>query len=571
MKKIISLMLSIFLLTFLIAEKSQACTNFLVTKGASKDGSTMITYSADSHVLYGELYFWPAMKYKPGTMVDVYEWDTGKFLGSIEQAPVTYSVVGNINQFQLAIGETTYGGRGELHNPDGIIDYGSLIYLTLQRAKNAREAIHTIVSLTEKYGYCSSGESFSIADPNEVWIMEIIGKGPGKKGMAFVARRIPDGYISGHANQARIQTFPLANGTTSITSAEIDKVFNPSVETVYATDVMDVARGFGWYTGADADFSFSDVYAPVDFSGARFCEARVWSGFNKVNSTMGDYLNYAMGYDLENRMPLWIKPDNKLGVDDVMNLMRDYYQNTPIDMTKDVGAGPYANTVRWRPMTWQVDGKTYVHERAIATQQTGFSFVTQSRSWLPDPVGGIIWFGVDDTYYTVYTPMYCGMTDVPQSFKVGNGDIMTYSDNAAFWVFNEVTNFVYSRASVMTPDLQAKQKELEQKYMAETAEVDAKAAELFKSTAKGAAKKGTDMITAYSVNAGNNTVKEWRELYKHLFTKYMDGNVKTRRPLPEGYKYVAPEVKQPGYPQDWLMRIVIDAGDKLKMPDGAGH
>lgn len=571
MKKTISLMLSIFLLTFLIAEKSQACTNFLVTKGASKDGSTMITYSADSHVLYGELYFWPAMKYKPGTMVDVYEWDTGKFLGSIEQAPVTYSVVGNINQFQLAIGETTYGGRGELHNPDGIIDYGSLIYLTLQRAKNAREAIHTIITLTEKYGYCSSGESFSIADPNEVWIMEIIGKGPGKKGMAFVARRIPDGYISGHANQARIQTFPLANGTTSITSAEIDKVFNPAVETVYASDVMDVARGFGWYTGADADFSFSDVYAPVDFSGARFCDARVWSGFNKVNSTMGDYLNYAMGYDLDNRMPLWIKPDNKLGVDDVMGLMRDYYQNTPMDMTKDMGAGPYANTVRWRPMTWQVDGKTYVHERAIATQQTGFSFVTQSRSWLPDPVGGIIWFGVDDTFYTVYTPMYCGMTDVPQSFKVGNGDIMTYSDNAAFWVFNEVTNFVYSRASVMTPDLQTKQKELEQKYMAETADIDAKAAELFRSTAKGAAKKGSDMITAYSVNAGNNTVKEWRELYKHLFTKYMDGNVKTRRPLPEGYKYITPEVKQPGYPQDWLMRIVIDAGDKLKMPDGAGH
>ncbi len=571
MKKITSIMLGLLLMMLMITEKSYACTNFLVTKGASKDGSTMITYSADSHVLYGELYFWPAMKYKSGTMVDVYEWDTGKFLGAIEQAPVTYSVVGNINQFQLAIGETTYGGRGELHNPNGIIDYGSLIYMTLQRAKNAREAIHTIVTLTEKYGYCSSGESFSIADPNEVWIMEIIGKGPGKKGLAFVARRIPDGYISGHANQARIQTFPMANGTTSITSAEIDKVFNPEVETVYATDVVEVARGFGWFTGADADFSFSDVYAPVDFSSARFCDARVWSGFNKVNSTMGDYLNYAMGYDLENRMPLWIRPDRKLGVDDVMGLMRDYYQNTPMDMTKDLGAGPYANTVRWRPMTWQVDGKTYVHERAIATQQTGFSFVTQSRSWLPDPVGGIIWFGVDDTYYTVYTPMYCGMTSVPQSFAVGNGDIMTYSDNAAFWVFNEVTNFVYSRASVMTPDLQAKQKELEQKYMSETVEIDAKAAELFKSTAKGDAKKGSDMITAYSVNAGNNTVKEWRELYNHLFTKYMDGNVKTRRALPEGYKYITPEVKQPGYPQDWLMRIVIDAGEKLKMPDGAGH
>ncbi|MEZ5020691.1 MAG: C69 family dipeptidase [Bacteroidales bacterium] len=571
MKKITTLMLSLILMMFFVSEKSHACTNFLITRGASKDGSTMISYSADSHVLYGELYYWPAMKYKAGTMVDVYEWDTGKFLGTIEQAAATYSVVGNINQHQLAIGETTYGGRGELHNPDGIIDYGSLIYLTLQRAKNAREAIHTIVTLTEKYGYCSSGESFSISDPNEVWIMEIIGKGPGKKGMAFVARRIPDGYISGHANQARIQTFPLANGTTSITSAEIDKVFNPDVETVYAADVVDVARGFGWYSGTDADFSFSDVYAPVDFSGARFCDARVWSGFNKVNSTMGDYLNYAMGYDLENRMPLWIKPDKKLGVDDVMGLMRDYYQNTPMDMTKDVGAGPYANTVRWRPMTWQVDGKTYVHERAISTQQTGFSFVTQSRSWLPDPVGGIIWFGVDDTYYTVYTPMYCGMTDVPQAFKVGNGDIMTYSADAAFWVFNEVTNFVYSRASVMTPELLAKQKELEQKYITETADIDTKAAALFNSTAKGAAKQGTEMITAYSVNAGNNTVKEWRELYKFLFTKYMDGNVKTRRPVPEGYKYVAPELQQPGYPQDWLMRIVIDAGDKLKMPDGAGH
>ncbi|MCU0458740.1 MAG: C69 family dipeptidase [Bacteroidales bacterium] len=571
MKKITSLMLSLILLMFLISEKSHACTNFLITKGASRDGSTMISYSADSHVLYGELYYWPAMKYKPGTMVDVYEWDSGKFLGTIEQAAATYSVVGNINQHQLAIGETTYGGRGELHNPDGIIDYGSLIYLTLQRARNAREAIHTIVTLTEKYGYCSSGESFSIADPNEVWIMEMIGKGPGRKGMAFVARRIPDGYISGHANQARIQTFPLANGTTSITSAELDKVFNPEVETVYAADVVDVARGFGWYDGTDAGFSFSDVYAPVDFSGARFCDARVWSGFNKVNSTMGDYLNYALGYDLENRMPLWIKPDNKLSIEDAIGLMRDYYQNTPIDMTKDVGAGPYANTVRWRPMTWKVDGKTYVHERAISTQQTGFSFVTQSRSWLPDPVGGIIWFGVDDTYYTVYTPMYCGMTDIPQAFRPGNGDIMTYSENAAFWVFNEVTNFVYSRASVMTPELQAKQKELEQKYIRETADIDAKAAELFNSTAKGAAKKGTDMITAYSVNAGNNTVKEWRELYKFLFTKYMDGNIKTRRPVPEGYKYVAPEVKQPGYPQDWLMRIVIDAGDKLKMPDGAGH
>jgi dipeptidase len=571
MKRITALIVCLLFSVFIVSEKSMACTNFLITKGATKDGSTMITYSADSHVLYGELYYWPAMKYKPGTMVDVYEWDTGKFLGAIEQAPVTFSVVGNINQYQLAIGETTYGGRSELHNPDGIIDYGSLIYIALQRSKNAREAIYNMVQLTEKYGYCSSGESFSISDPNEVWIMELIGKGPGKRGLSFVARRIPDGYISGHANQARIRTFPLANGTTSITTAELDKIYNPEIETVYATDVVDVARGFGWFEGADADFSFSDVYAPVDFSGARFCDARVWSGFNKVNSTMGEYLNYAMGHDLTNRMPLWIKPDRKLGVDDVMGLMRDYYQDTPMDMKQDVGAGPYLNTVRWRPMSWTVDGQSYLHERAISTQQTGFSFVAQSRSWLPDPVGGIIWFGVDDTYYTVYTPMYCGITSVPPSFAAGNGDIMTYSPDAAFWVFNEVTNFVYTRASDMTPELQAKQKELEQKYIRETAEIDAKAAELFKSTAKGSAKKGTNFITSYSVTAGNSTVAEWRELYIHLFTKYMDGNIKTKRELKDGYKYITPEVKQPGYPQDWLMRIVLDAGDKLKMPATAGH
>ncbi len=567
MKRITALMLSLFFAAIISTETGNACTNFLITKGATKDGSTMISYSADSHVLYGELYYWPAMKYKPGTLLDIYEWDSGKYLGKIEQAPFTYSVVGNMNEHQLSIGETTYGGREELFNPDGIVDYGSLIYISLQRSKNAREAIYNMVTLTEKYGYCSEGESFSISDPNEVWIMEVIGKGPGKNGMAFVARRIPDGYISGHANQARIQTFPLANGTTSITSKEIDKMFNPEVETVYASDVVDVARSHGWYNGPDADFSFSDTYAPITFGGARFCDARIWSGFNKVNNTMGQYLNYAIGYDLSNRMPLWIKPDRKLGVEDVIGMMRDYYQNTPMDMTKDLGAGPYASTVRWRPMSWTVDGVTYLHERAISTQQTGFSFVAQSRSWLPDPVGGIFWFGVDDTYYTVYTPMYCGMTSVPEAYAVGNGDIMTYSETAGFWVFNEVTNFVYSRASVMTPDLQAKQKELEQKYMKETAEMDIQAAELYKTSPK----KALAMITDYSVNAGNSTVREWRELYKYLFTRYMDGNIKTKNPPKEGYKYVTPDVKQPGYPQEWLMRIAVDNGDILKQPQGAGH
>lgn len=560
MKRITSLLLVILLTGFISDQVSNACTNFLITKGASKDGSVMITYSADSHVLYGELYYWPAKKWPAGTLVDIYEWDTGKFLGKIPQKSQTYSVVGNMNQHQLSIGETTFGGRSELADSTGIIDYGSMIYMTLQRAKNAREAIQTFSQLVNSYGYASSGESFSIADANEAWILELIGRGQGKKGAVWVARRIPDGYISGHANHPRITTFPLADGVKSITSKEIDKIFNPEVETVYAYDVIDVARSFGWFTGQDKDFSFSDTYAPLDFSGARFCEARVWSGFNMVNSQMGQYLNYAMGENLKNRMPLWIKPDNKLGLKDVMGMMRNYYQDTPMDMTKDVGAGPYGSTVRWRPMEWQVDGVKYIHERAISTQQTGFSFVAQSRSWLPNPVGGIIWFGVDDTYYTVYTPMYCGITKVPETFAVGNGDMMTFSDNAAFWVFNQVTNFAYTRTRLLIGDLQKKQSELEDGYIAETAGIDKSAAALYKTKPEEAVK----ILTDYSVKSGNKTVKEWKSLYAFLFTKYMDGNVKEKQPVPKGYKYVAPKVSQPGYGDEWNRVIAKSTGDKLK-------
>jgi len=461
MKNYKPVILIIILAAALFSEDLSVCTNFLITRGASKDGSVMITYSADSHVLYGELYFWPSRNWPKGAMLEVYEWDSGKYLGQIPQVSHTYSVIGNMNEHQLAIGETTFGGRQELSDTTGIIDYGSLIYITLQRAANAREAIKTFSFLVSEFGYYSSGESFSIADPNEAWIMELIGKGPGRKGAVWVARRIPDGYISGHANHPRITTFPLADGVKSITSNEIEKIFSPGVETVYAFDIIDLARDYGWFKGADADFSFSDTYAPLDFSAARFCEARIWSGFNKINSTMGKYLDYAMGENLADRMPLWIKPDNKLDLNDIKNIMRDYYQNTPMDMTKDPGAGPFKNTVRWRPMEWTVDGVKYFNERAISTQQTGFSFITQSRNWLPDPVGGIIWFGVDDTYYTVYSPMYCGMTRVPQSFAVGNGDIMTFSDNAAFWVFNQVSNFAYTCTSLLIDDLKKKQKELE--------------------------------------------------------------------------------------------------------------
>ncbi len=560
MKKKIIFGLSILLALILNIQYSDACTNFLVTKGASTDGSVMITYSADSHVLYGELYYWPAKAWPAGSMLDVYEWDTGKYMGKIPQAAVTYTVVGNMNQHQLSIGETTFGGRSELVDTTGLIDYGSLIYITLQRAKNAREAIHTFSKLVTDYGYASSGESFSIADKNEAWILELTGKGPGNKGAIWVARRIPDGYISGHANHPRITTFPLADGAKSITSKDIDKIYNPEVETVYAYDVIDVARSFGWFSGSDSEFSFSDTFAPLDFSGARFCEARVWSGFNAVNSQMGQYLDYAMGENLSNRMPLWIKPDNKLSVRDVMNMMRNYYQGTLMDMTNDIGAGPYKSTVRWRPMEWKIDGVNYIHERAISTQQTGFSFVAQSRSWLPDPVGGVFWFGVDDTYFTVYSPMYCGITRVPESFASGNGDIMTYSENAGFWVFNQLTNFAYTRTSLMKDEIQDKQDELENGYIEEIKGIDNTAAALYAKSPKKALK----YITEYSVNAGNSTVDQWKEFYRFLFTKYVDGNVKEKRPVPAGYKYIPPRVSQPGYSEEWYRAIVRDAGWRLR-------
>ena len=561
MKKTGLILLTAVMIAGITLPIANACTNFLITKGASKDGSTMITYSADSHVLYGELYYWPERDWEPGTILEVYEWDTGKFMGTIPQAEHTYNVVGNMNNHQLAIGETTYGGRRELVNPDGIIDYGSLIYITLQRAKNAREAIKIMSELVDNYGYSSSGESFSISDGKEVWIMELIGKGPGVKGAVWVARMIPDGYISGHANQARITTFPLADGKKSITSKELDNIFEPVLETVYAYDVIDLAREKGWFDGRDKNFSFSDTYAPVDFGGARFCEARVWAGFNKVNSKMDKYLDYAMGLDLSERMPLWIKPDEKLSANDVMELMRDYYQDTPMDMSKDIGAGPFASTVRWRPMTWEVDGKGYFNERAISTQQTGFSFVAQSRKWLPDPVGGIFWFGVDDTYYTVYSPMYCGMQEIPHSFERGNGDMMTFSYDAAFWVFNQVSNFAYHRRLPMEEDIKGKQRELELGYVEETAVIDKIAAEIYKTDTLLAIK----YITDYSVEAGNNTVSEWKDFYAFLFTKYMDGNVKVKRAIPEGYKYVTPKLSQPGYSKEWYEAIVKSTGDKFKL------
>jgi len=554
----------LFLLTVVLGiPVSLACTNFLITKGASFDGSTMITYAADSHTLYGELYYQPAADYPAGAMRDIHEWDTGKFLGRIPQVTRTFSVVGNINEYQVAVGETTYGGREELGKQSGaIMDYGSLIYVSLQRAKTAREAIEIIADLMDKYGYASSGESFSISDPNEVWIMEIIGKGEGEKGAVWVAQRIPDGYISGHANQARITTFPM----------------NDEANCLFAKDVIAFAREKGWFDGKNKDFSFSDIYAPVDFSGARFSDARVFAGFNKVYSGMKPYEEYVMGNVKHagennfpsNRMPLWIKPDKKLSVQDVIGMMRDHYEGTALDMTKDIGAGPFKLPYRWRPLSWKVDSVDYVNERAISTQQTGFSFVAQSRSWLPNPIGGILWFGVDDAFSTCYVPMYCGITEIPECFKVGNGDMLTFSETSAFWTFNVVSNFTYLRYDAMIPDVLKVQKSLEDKFVAYTPSVDLAAQNLWNG---GKKKEAMAFLTDYSVNQANGMTSEWKKLSQFLFVKFMDGNIKKEKDgvFERTETGMSPMPNQPGYPDWWKKVIVEGTGSHLKMLGAPSH
>ncbi|MBR6048580.1 MAG: C69 family dipeptidase [Bacteroidales bacterium] len=571
-------------LALFAASTADACTNFLFTKGATKDGSTMITYAADSHTLYGELYYRKAATYPAGTMFQVVDWDSGTPLIMIPQVAQTYSVVGNMNEWQLAIGETTYGGREELAKEiEGGIDYGSYIYLTLQRAKNAREAIQVLAGFMKDYPYHSEGESFSIADPNEVWILELIGKRQGtvkadlaKKlkykytdGAVWVARRIPDGYVCGHANQARITQFPQepkkfskAKGKglhTVISSKHLDYLFEPEVECVYSDEVITYARACGWYNGKDEDFSFCDVYAPLTFSGMRGCDARVYAMFNRVASGMQRYEKYAMGDATAERMPLWIKPDHKIDVLEAMNLMRDHYEGTSMDMSKDLGGGPFNCPYRWRPMGFELDGHSYVHERATSTQQTGFSFVAQCRSWLPAKVGGILWFGVDDTYSTVYCPMYCGITEIPLCFRQGNGDMLTYSETSAFWLFNRVTNFVYSRYSDMIKDVQKVQSRLEKSYVKDVERFDQRAAQ---SEGEALAKQLND----FSGRAAARMMKEWDTLDKYLLVKYMDGNIKKERDGQFERTATGNAVfpQQPHYRQEWQRMIVKDHGDVIR-------
>jgi dipeptidase len=533
-------------LAFLSPSISRACTNFLITKNASADNSTMISYAADSHDLFGELYYWPGQEWPDDAMLDVYEWDTGKYLGQIKQVQKTYTVIGNMNENQVAIGETTFGGRSELKDSTGIIDYGSLIYIALQRSRTAREAIKVMTDLVEENGYYSSGESFSIADKDEVWIMEMIGKGVGNKGAVWVARKIPDGMVSGHANQARITSFPLKDEDNCL----------------YSKDVISFAHEKGYFDGKNKDFSFADTYAPLDYGALRFCEARVWSGFRLMNSEMDQYEGYVKGESSE-RLPLWIKPSKKISYRDLQNIMRDHFEGTSLDMTKDPGAGTFKRPYRFRPLTWEVEGEEYFNERAIATQQTGFSFVAQMRNWLPNEIGGILWFGVDDAATTVYVPIYCGINQIPEEFAVGNGNLLEFSWTSAFWIFNWVSNQAYSRYNLMITDIRKLQLQLENKFADNMQAIEQAARSLYEVNPA----KAKSFLTEYSLAQSSITVNSWKKLGEFLMIKYLDGNLHKEvdgkfLENPYGHPYPA---EFPGYNEDFYKKIVDETGEQLKM------
>ncbi len=542
MKKILGIIL-VFQLSISLAFP---CTNFLIGKKASTDGSTMISYSADSYNLYGELYHWPAQKYNAGDILKVYEWDSGKYLGEIPQVMQTYNVMGNMNEYQVAIGETTFTGRSELSDSTGIMDYGSLIYITLQRAKTAREAISIMTKLVKDHGYYSTGESFSIADPNEVWVMELIGKGVGNKGAVWVAIRIPDDCVSAHANQARIQQFPL----------------NDPENCLYSPDVISFAREKGYYTGSDADFSFAQAYAPLDFGALRFCEARVWSFFNHVNKNMAKFVTYAKG-ETTDPMPLYIKPDKKLSMRDVQGYMRDHYEGTDLDWSNEYGAGPFNSPYRWSPLTWKVDSVEYCNERPISTQQTGFSFVSQSRSWLPNEIGGIIWFGIDDAAQSVYYPIYVGNTTVPEAMKVGNGDLLNFTWESAFWIHNWVSNMVYDRYSDKIVHVNDLQEKLEGSFEANQSTIEKEALALYEKSKPEA----INFLTKYSNTNVVNGLSEWKKMGEYMMVKYVDGVVKKEEngefKRNEHGEPASPN--RPGYSNEHYQKVIEETGDKYKV------
>ena len=539
---VVSLLVSYF--------SSWACTNFIVGKKASADGSVICSYNADDYGLFIGLCHYPAGKHEKGSVRKIYDWDTNVYHGQIPEAEVTYNVIGNINEYQVSIGETTFGGREELVDTTGILDYGSLIYIALQRSKTAREAIKVMTTLTDKYGYCSGGETFTICDPNEAWIMEMIGKGPGRKGTVWVAVRIPDDAICAHANQSRIRTFN-----------QKDKK-----NVMFSKDCITFAREKGWFSGKDADFSFCEAYAYPDFSGRRFCEARVWSFFNHFSTDMERYLPYAEGKvkDAE-PMPLWIKPNRKVSVQDIQECMRDHYEGTPFSLDKDPGQGVWNMPYRPTPLTYKVDGKEYFNERPTSTQQTAFSYVAQLRSWLPRQIGGVLWFGNDDGNMVAYTPVYCGNTSQPECYNTKDADAVTFSMKNAFWVCNWVSNMVYPRYSLMFGSLKSVRDSLETSYFSAQAEIERKAMVLYDENPSLA----IDFLTDYSIDQAQQMIDRWRQLGTYLIVKYNDMAIK---PDEDG-RFIRTEtglgatVERPGFPENVAREIVKSSGDRYAVPE----
>ena len=545
-------LLSVALLALAGWATADACTNLLVGKNASADGSTIITYAADSHTLFGDLQYIPAADHPKGAMREIIDWDSGKRMGAIPEVEHTYAVVGNMNEHQVTIAESTWGGREELWDLDGksIIDYGSLIYIALQRSKTAREAIKVMTDLVAQYGYASEGESFSIGDPNEIWIMDMIGKGKDELGAVWVAIRIPDDCIAGHANNPRIWKFNMKD----------------KKNVMYSKDVISFAKKKGLYSGKDADFAFAPVYQKFDAGALRGCDARVWSYFNRFHQGMDAYLPFIYGKKGAEVMPLYVKPDRKISVRDMQEMMRDHFEGTPFDMTVDPGATTaYGVPYRWRPMDFEVDGVKYSQERAIATQQTGWVFAAQMRSWLPDEVGGCFWFGVDDANTAVFVPMYCCITQVPESYRQGKADLYTLDWDCAFWVNNWVANQAYHRYSQMIGDIRKVQGAIEDNFAKKQSVIEAEATSLL-ATDRDAAVR---LLTNYSVNAGQDATARYKKLGEYLFVKYLDGNVKKEKDGKfERNEYGTPASPNwPGYTQEYYDMLIKgpNGGDRLKV------
>lgn len=532
--------------------EAEACTNFIVGKKASVDGSVMCSYSADDYGMFQNLCHFPAGKHAKGEMRKIYDWDTNKYHGEIPEAAETYNVIGNINEWQVTIGETTYGGREEMADSTGIMDYGSLIYVALQRSKTAREAIKVMTTIANTYGYNSEGETFTICDPNEAWIMEMMGKGPGSKGVVWVALRIPDNAICAHANQSRIGKFNMKD----------------KKNVMYAKDVVSFARSKGWYQGKDADFSWKMAYAKPDFSGRRFCDARAWALLNHFYD-MSPYLDWALGKDPNAKdMPLWVVPNKKVSVADVEACMRDHYEGTPLSVADgtDIGGGIWQMPYRPTPLMFKVDGKLCFNERPVSTQQTGFVFVSQMRSWMPREIGGVLWFGNDDANMVAFTPVYCSMTERPECYNTPGVDAVHFSKKNAYWVCNMTSNMVYPRYSLMFPTLKEVRDSLDNSYFAAQAGVEKKAQELYAQNPQAAVK----YLNGYSVEKAQQMLARWNQLFEFMVVKYNDMIIKptdkngTFKKTPYG---LGATPVRPGYPEKFAKQLVKQSGDKFLVPE----